>query len=249
MKKYTKINEIAFKNWKSKYNFYWMIPISHKDFLRAKNKEPLLTITPLKKVPFEWYSDCKNKKILGIAAGGGQQMAILSALGGICTLFDISDDQIEADKFVSNREGYSISIIKGDMSNKLPFADETFDIIINPISNHYIDNIDYLFTEIYRVLKKGGKFIAGLETEIYWTINNETHCLENKLPFNPLKDKKLLNQLINEGNAIQFSHTTVEQIKGQLKAGFIIKDIFEDTEKGIFKNLNISTSIGTLSIK
>ena len=93
--KYTEENERIIDSWKEKYGLPWMEPISHKDFLRAANHEELLTLTPLRKVPFSWYGSCKGKRVLGLASGGGQQMAILSALGAECTLFDISDRQIE----------------------------------------------------------------------------------------------------------------------------------------------------------
>lgn len=249
MDKYTKINEKVISNWKEKFNFYWMIPISHEDFIKAKKGENLLKVTPYKIVPYTWYSNCKNNEVLGLAAGGGQQMAIFAALGAKCTLLDISEEQIEADLFVSQRENYNINCIKGDMSERLPFPDESFDIVINPVSNHYIKDIDFLFKEIYRVLKKGGLFIAGLENEIYWVVNTKTKKLEYKLPIDPLSDENLYNKLISEGQALQFSHTTTEQIKGQLKAGFRLIDIYDDTEEGIFEELNLSTFIATLSIK
>ena len=50
--KYTEENERIIDSWKEKYGLPWMEPISHKDFLRAANHEELLTLTPLRKVPF-----------------------------------------------------------------------------------------------------------------------------------------------------------------------------------------------------
>lgn len=249
MNRYTSYNEGIFKIWKEKFNFYWMVPISHNDFLNAKNGKELLTVTPNKKVPFKWYSNCKGKKVLGIAAGGGQQMPIFAALGADCTLLDISYPQLSADEEVSKRENYKIHLIKGDMAETLPFSDDSFDIVINPVSNHYIDDIDSLFKEIYRVLKPNGVFIAGMENEIYWTTNPHTHRMQYSLPINPLKDKKLAKQLQKKEFAFQFSHTTSEQLNGQLKAGFIIKDVYEDTEDGFFSDHNIPTFLATLSIK
>ena len=77
--KYTEQNEQIINSWKEKYEVPWMFPISHEEFVRAANGEEVLTLTPLRKVPFSWYGDCKGKKVLGLAAGGGQQMAVLSA--------------------------------------------------------------------------------------------------------------------------------------------------------------------------
>jgi hypothetical protein len=48
---------------------------------------------------------------------------------------------------------------------------------------------------------------------------------------------------------IQFSHTLEEQIGGQLKAGFILKDLYEDyNDDGLLKEY-IPTYIATFSIK
>ena len=55
----------------------------------------------------------------------------------------------------------------------------------------------------------------------------------NKLPYNPLKDAELYKKCIQIDGSIQFSHTIEEQIGGQLKAGFTLTDLFEDTDTGI----------------
>ena len=50
--------------------------------------------------------------------------------------------------------------------------------------------------------------------------------------------------------SLVFSHTMEEQIGGQLKAGFILKDLLEDTnEAGPFYDYNVPTFILTRAIK
>lgn len=248
--KYTEQNADIINTWKEKYSPPWMNPISHEEFIKASEKNEIMTLTPLRKIPFSWYGDCKGKKVLGLAAGGGQQMAIMSALGARCTLFDISEEQIESDRIVSEREGYDIELIKGDMTEPLPFENCSFDYVINPVSNHYIENVYPVFNEIYRVLKPGGVFLAGLDTGIYWAFWGEDEKLTNKLPFNPLKDEQLRKKLMDEDMSLVFSHTLEEQIGGQLKAGFVLKDIIEDTnEAGPFYEYNIPVFIATRAIK
>ena len=248
--KYTEENERIIDSWKEKYGLPWMEPISHKDFLRAANHEELLTLTPLRKVPFSWYGSCKGKRVLGLASGGGQQMAILSALGAECTLFDISDRQIESDRLVSEREHYPITLIKGDMTEPLPFANNSFDFVVNPVSNHYIEDVYPVFREIYRVLKPGGTLLAGLDTGVFWAFWGDEAVLQNPLPFNPLKDENVKRRLMEQDMSLVFSHTMEEQIGGQLKAGFILKDLLEDTnEAGPFYDYNVPTFILTRAIK
>lgn len=59
-----------------------------------------------------------------------------------------------------------------------------------------------------------------------------------------------MKQLIDEDCGVQFSHTMEEQIGGQLKAGFSLVDIYEDTNgAGYLHELNIPSFIATKSIK
>lgn len=56
--------------------------------------------------------------------------------------------------------------------------------------------------------------------------------------------------MIKEKSGMQFSHNMTEQIGGQLKAGFTLLDIYEDTNGfGRLHELNIKTYIATKSVK
>ena len=171
--------------------------------------------------------------MLGLASGGGQQMPVFSKLGAKCTVFDYSDKQLDADRMVAEREGYSIEIIKGDMSKTLPFEDESFDIIFHPVSNSYVEDVYHIWNECYRVLKKGGRLLAGMDNGInYLFEEDEPLKVVIPLPFNPLKmSEEKRKAMIANGDGVQFSHTLDEQIGGQLKAGFILKDLYEDRDR------------------
>ena len=70
------------------------------------------------------------------------------------------------------------------------------------------------------------------------------------MPFNPLKYKASLEYMIKEDAGMQFSHNMTEQIGGQLKAGFTLLDLYEDTNgSGRLHNLNIKTYIATKAVK
>ena len=50
---------------------------------------------------------------------------------------------------------------------------------------------------------------------------------------------KLYEEAMQNGDGIQFSHTTEEQIGGLLEAGFCLTHLYEDTnEREIFTNMN-----------
>ena len=153
-------------------------------------------------------------------------------------------------KEVAKRERYEINLVKADMTKPLPFEDEAFDLIFHPVSNCYIEDVVHVWKECYRILKKGGILLAGLDNGINFIFDDEEEKLMNKLPFNPLKDKELYEKSLKNDWGIQFSHTIEEQIGGQLQAGFILTDIFEDINgQGRLHDFNVPTFYATRAVK
>ena len=177
-------------------------------------------------------------------------MPIFAALDAECTVFDYSLKQLESEKMVSKREGYKIRIIKGDMSKPLLFEDEEFDLIFHPVSNCYIKDVNSLFKECYRILKKGGVLLSGLDNGINYIVDENEEKIVNYMPFDPLSNKERYQECLEKDWGIQFSHTLEEQIGGQLKAGFILTDLYEDTNgEGRLHDLNVKTFFSTKSLK
>lgn len=249
MKSYQQINKETIDKW-AENGWEWSKPVSHEEYMKAKNGKWDVFLTPTVPVPHNWLGELKGKKILGLASGVGQQMPIFSALGAECTVLDYSSKQIESEIMVSKREDYEIEAIEGDMTKILPFEDESFDIVFHPVSNCYVEDVYHVFNEAYRVLKKGGVFLAGLNNEINYIVDNDEKEIVWKMPFNPLKDEKAKEFMVKENAGIQFSHNMTEQIGGQLKAGFTLVDIYEDTNGfGRLHELNIKSYVSTKSVK
>ncbi len=246
---YQEINAKTIDKWVEN-GWEWGIPITTKVYKAACNGDWGVYLTPTKIMPHDWFpKSIENLKILGLASGGGQQMPVFSALKADCTVLDYSKKQLESEKMVAEREGYSINIIEYDMSKPLPFENEYFDIIFHPVSNVYVEDVKSIFKECFRILKKGGILVSGLDNAINFITNDET-TIENTLPFNPLKNEKQMTLLQKDDDGVQFSHTLEEQIGGQLQAGFILTDIYEDTNgSGRLHELNIPCFFATRSIK
>ncbi len=247
---YTDINANTIDGW-NKNGWEWGQSISHEAYVAALSGSWEVVLTPTKAVPREWFCELKGAKLLGLASGGGQQMPIFAAAGAQCTVLDYSKSQLEREQEVAQREGYNIEIIRGDMTKRLPFEDESFDIIFHPVSNCYVEDVGHVFNECYRVLKKGGILLAGMDNGINYIVDIEDESkIVQSLPYNPLKDKELYDKALKINDGIQFSHTMQEQIGCQLKAGFTLTDIFEDTNgQGHLHNLGIPTFIATRAVK
>ena len=151
---------------------------------------------------------------------------------------------------VSEREGYQIRIIQGDMTKPLPFADEEFDIIFHPVSNCYVEEVRPIWKECYRILKHGGYLIAGTDHYVNYMVDNDEKMIVNSLPYNPLKNPEQMKQLQDREEGVQFSHSLEEQIAGQLDAGFRLLNLYEDTNgEGRLHELGIPTFLAMRSLK
>ena len=228
----------------------WGKPITHDQYLDALNGKWDVLLTPTKPVPHEWFGDLKDKKVLGLASGGAQQIPIFSALGAQCTVLDYSQAQCESEKKVAKREGYKVEVIQYDMTKPLPFEDETFDLIFHPVANCYVEEVKPIFKECYRILKKGGILLSGLNNVMNYIVDEDETTIQYKLPYNPLKDPQLYEEAVQNHWGIQFSHTLEEQIGGQLEAGFVLTDLYEDTNlEGRLHDYHIPSFLATRAIK
>ncbi len=78
------------------------------------------------------------------------------------TVCDFSKKVID----IVQKEVPSLKTLSFDMKDGLPFKNDSISILIADLSIHYFDQktTNYLVDEIYRVLKKNGKFIARVNS-------------------------------------------------------------------------------------
>ncbi|MBQ6022740.1 MAG: class I SAM-dependent methyltransferase [Clostridia bacterium] len=246
---YQDINAETIDRWVGE-GWEWGKPIDHDTYEKAKHGQWDVFLTPTKPAPHGWFGALNGKRILGLASGGGQQMPVFSALGAKCTVLDYSPKQLESERHTAEREGYEIEIMRADMSKPLPFADESFDLIFHPVSNCYIREVKPVWKECFRVLKPGGILLSGTDHYINYIVDAEEKMIVNRLPFDPVANPEQRRLLEEEDAGMQFSHTLEEQITGQLEAGFILTDLYEDTNgEGRLHELNIPTFLAMRSVK
>ena len=237
----------------------WVQPVSSTEINAARKGDWSVILTPVTPVPREWFGDIKGKSLLGLASGGGQQVPIFAAAGAEVTSFDNSSVQLGKDQEVAEREGLDISIEQGDMADLSRFPDGAFDIIFHPVSNVFAPNIRIVWEECARVLKPGGRLLAGFMNPDFFLFDHENLRADSPievryaLPYSDLDSlsETTLKQRIEGGEAIEFSHSLDDQIGGQIAAGFMIAGFYEDrwSDEATPLNRYMPTSIATLGIK
>ena len=229
----------------------WGTPISHERYAAALAGDWSMVLTPTREVPCScFFPDMAGRRVLGLAAGGGQQMPIFAAMGAQVTVLDYSERQLASEREVAEREGYDVELVRADMSLPLPFPDGAFDLVFHPVSNCYIEDVAHVWRECFRVLAPGGRLLAGLDNGVNYIVDDDEERIVRGLPFNPLRDPSLLpaGELAEWG--VQFSHTLDEQVRGQIEAGFRIVDLYEDTNgTGRLHELGVPTFWATCAEK
>ena len=212
----------------------WWSKIVEEDLItKAKEGNLELRVTTERTVPESWSKRLKDKKVLVLCGGGGQQTPLIAAYGADVTSLDISENQIKKDREALSRYSLEAKTIVGDVLS-LPFEEESFDAVVNPISLNFVSNLDKAYSEIDRVLKKGGIFMMGIANPVLYIFDEKK--MEKKLkvkytlPFSSdrsLSEKEYRKRIVRR-DTIEFSHTLESIITPLLRRGFVIEDFFSD---------------------
>ena len=236
----------------------WTRPVPTREIDRARNGDWEVVLTPNKAVPRDWFGEVAGKDILCLASGGGQQGPILAAAGARVVVFDASPAQLAQDEAVARRDGLQLTTRRGFMDDLSDFADNAFDIIFHPVSNCYAPRIEPVWRECFRVLRRSGALLAAFMNPIVYIFDAEAQergelIVRFRLPYADVVDlpPAELERFIERDHTVEFSHSLESQIGGQLKAGFVLTDLYEDIDLGPPKgrSLYFPTCLATRAIK
>ena len=214
----------------------WCTPVKSDTIKRAIQGDWQIKLTPKKYVPSEWLGDVREKFILCLGSGGGQQAPVLSAAGAHVVSLDISAEQLAKDEMVALRDGLFLRTVKGDMSDLSGFSGGAFDYIVSAVSNIFVPDIQTIWDQCGRVLVPGGTLITGIMNPSFFMFDHKKATdtgqltVEYKLPYSDIESipSKKLKDLIDNDVPIVFSHSLDEQIGGLIRAGFVINGFYED---------------------
>lgn len=232
-------NRIAWNKQVESGNNVWTQPVSRETIEEARKGNWRINLTAGKPVPESWFPPLLGSKVLCLASGGGQQGPVLAAAGADVIVFDNSEKQLEQDRFVAERDDLAITTVQGDMADLSVFADETFDFIVHPVSNVFVENVRPVWQEAARVLKPGGVLLSGFVNPLLYLFDidqEEKGIFEVKhaIPYSDLRNltDEQLRVHLESNRALEFGHSLEDQIQGQIDAGFVITGFYEDTFGG-----------------
>ena len=216
-------------------NNRWTQPVTRAVIEKAKEGEYEVLLTENIPVPRRWFPPLNGADVLCLASGGGQQGPIFAALGANVTVFDNSPAQLKQDALVAEREGLTLRIIEGDAANLSAFADEAFDLIFNPVSTVFMQDVRVVWKECYRTLRHGGVLMTGAMNPAHYIFDlykMDEDILEvtHSIPYSDITSlsKEVLDEYLAKGLPLEFGHSLTDLLGGQCSAGFVITDLYED---------------------
>jgi SAM-dependent methyltransferase len=218
----------------------WTIPVSSEEVAAARQGRWRIVLTPTIAVPAPWFPPLAGADVLCLASGGGQQGPILAAAGAKVTVFDNSPRQLAQDRHVAERDVLTLATIEGDMRDLSIFPDESFDLIVHPVANLFVPDVRTIWSEAYRVLRRGAALLAGFNNPVRYLFDIDLEEREgilqvrHALPYSDLSSlsDEERRRYTDAGDPLEFSHTLDDQIGGQLEAGFLIAGFYEDRYGG-----------------
>jgi hypothetical protein len=156
-------------------------------------------------------------------------------------VFDNSPKQLARDREVAQREGLALRLVEGDMRDLSAFADESFDLIFNPVSTVFVPDVRPIWREAFRVLRSprrgrpGGALLVGMMNPLQYIFNPfkmDDNILEvaHSIPYSDLTSLSDADReaYLASGAPLEFGHSLTDLLAGQTAAGFHIVDLYED---------------------
>jgi ubiquinone/menaquinone biosynthesis C-methylase UbiE len=184
--------------------------------------------------------DVAGRKVLCLAASGGQQSAAFGLMGAVVTVVDISDVQLEKDRATATHYGLTIRTIQQDMQDLSQFPDEEFDIVWHAHSINFVPKARAVISHVGRVCRHHG--MLRLEfTNPY--VHGAWNCYKDGafLLSQPYADgaevsdaDPMWNFRTSDGkdHAVrgpkEFRHSMSTIVNGLVEAGFHILGLWED---------------------
>lgn len=172
----------------------------------------------------------KGLEVLCLAAGGGWQSVLYATAGANVTVVDLSSEMLRQDVQEAARRNVTVRVIEGSMHDLGMLADESFDIVHQPVSTCYVPEVLAVYREVARVLRDGGLYISQhkqpTSLQVVERDASDRYVVGvpyyRQGPLPPVGDTSY-----REAGTVEYLHRWEELVGGLCQSGFVIEDLRE----------------------
>jgi ubiquinone/menaquinone biosynthesis C-methylase UbiE len=188
---------------------------------------------PLKRVDeIGWLGkSIRGQRVLCLGAGGGRHSALYTAAGAVVTVVDLSPGMLELDRQVAAERKFDVRLVEASMTSMPMLDDSEFDIVIQPVSTCYVDDLSAVYREVARVLRPGGLYISQHKQPMNLQASLEPsqgrYVVELPYLGNLAAAAPATPNRLRESGAREIIHSLQSLLGGMCRAGFSIEDLTE----------------------
>ena len=124
--------------------------------------------------------DVSGLRAIVLGCGGGQDCIVLAKQGAQVIGIDLSDKQIEYGRRLADREGVLVTLLQGNVEELKGIEDESQDLALSAHALNYVEKLDRVFAEAYRVLRPESPLVLSVHHPF-------DACLEDGPPYGVTK--------------------------------------------------------------
>ena len=168
--------------------------------------------------------------VLCLASGGGWQSILYASAGATVTVVDLSESMLRLDNQEAKRRGLKVQTVHTSMDDLSMLADETFDIVHQPVSTCYVPDLRPVYAEVARVIRDHGIYISQHKQPVSLQISHRNERQQFVIGVEYYHKGALPVQQdtsYRESGATEYLHRLEEIVGGLCVAGFVIEDLRE----------------------
>lgn len=203
----------------------------------------------------------KDKRVVDLGCGTGRFSFLLEEFQPKQIVgLDMSEAMIEIGKEIKNQRGSIVQFLHKNIEDIFEIQDNSFDFVFSSTTLHYIENLNVVMREIYKILAKEGTCILSVINPVYsacypvikedgsfpkdedWTIRYLDKSLRAYIqPWIEYNDK------MKDSLSYSYHHTMADYINAIAKSGLVIEELVEPLPPEEWKTCNLDRYLGYIN--
>jgi SAM-dependent methyltransferase len=171
-----------------------------------------------------------GRDVLCLAAGGGWQSILYASAGANVTVVDISREMLRLDQREAARRSLSICTIESPMNDLSELREESFDIVHQPVSSNYVEDVTAVYSEVARVIRDSGLYISQHKQPTSLQIshlNDRNRYVIGLEYYRSDSLPQVSDTSYREEGTVEYLHRWEGLVGGLCRAGFLLEDLVE----------------------